>query len=180
MGVGVSCPKCSTTFAFNCNKCSSYNTVIYKGYEPENYFLTRTVFYLKCRSCQSEYNYAVCPDCQAKVFPTAPFVKGDSGEGNTKGCFIASACLGGNSQIVNQLYIFRDELLEKNRMGKKFIKYYYMYSPSLASCILKSALLKSFSKFLIVYPAYYTLLVAMKFFSFINKISFKNSHGKAL
>jgi len=180
MGVGISCPKCSTTFAFNCNKCSSYNTEIYKGYEPENYFQTRTVFYLKCRNCESEYNYAICPDCRAKVFPTSPFVKGDSGGGNTKGCFIASACLDGNSRILNQLYLFRDDFLEKSRMGRKFIKYYYMYSPLLASWILKSALLKSFVKFLIVYPAYYTLLVAMNFLSLINRMFLKNSRGKAL
>ena len=169
MGVGVSCPKCSTTFAFYCNKCSSYNTQIYKGFEPEKYFQTRTVFYLKCRNCQSEFDYAICPDCQTKVFPTAPFVKGDSEEGSTKGCFIATACFGENSQIVDQLYLFRDELLEKNRIGKKFIKYYYIYSPSIASGIFKSALLKLFSKFVIVYPAYYISLVAMKIISFCSK-----------
>ena len=169
MGVGVSCPKCSTTFAFYCDKCSSYNTEIYKGFEPEKYFQTRTVFYLKCRNCQSEYDYAICPECQTKVFPTAPFVKGDLGVGNEKGCFIATACLGRNSQIVNQLYLFRDEFLEKNRIGKKFIKFYYIHSPALASCILKNSLLKSFSKFLVVYPAYYVSLATMKIISFFNK-----------
>jgi hypothetical protein len=171
MGVGVSCPKCHTTFAFYCNKCSSYNTEIYKGYEPENYFLSRTAFYLKCRQCKFEYDYAICPDCHTKIFPTAPFVKGDSGEGNAKGCFIATACLDDNSRILNQLYLLRDELLEKNKAGRKLIKYYYIYSPAVASCIQKSFLLKSSAKFLIVYPAYLASLLAMKIISFLKKQS---------
>jgi len=171
MGIGVTCPKCNVSFAFYCNKCSSYDIAINKGFEPEKYFLTRTVFYLKCRICQSEYDYIICPDCSTKIFPTAPFVKGDTnaGERNVKGCFIATACLGDNSKILTQLYLLRDELLEKNKIGEKFIKYYYTYSPILASWICKSNLLKSFSKYLIVYPAYFTSLVTMKIISFYKK-----------
>jgi len=169
MGVGVSCPKCSTTFAFYCNKCSSYNTEIYKGYEPENYFLSRTAFYLKCRNCKSEYDYAICPDCKTKIFPTAPFVKGDSGEESAKGCFIATACLDDNSRILHHLYLLRDEILGKNRTGRKLITSYYKYSPTAASWIQKKPLLKSFARFLIVYPAYLVSLLAMKIASFLKK-----------
>jgi len=171
MGVGVSCPKCYISFAFYCIKCSSYNIEINKGFKPEDYFLTRTVFYLKCRQCQTEYDYAICPDCSTKIFPTTPFVKGDAGGEKVKECFIATACLDGNSQILKQLYIFRDEFLEKNHIGKKFIKYYYIYSPVLATRIHKNNLIRSLSQFLIVYPAYYASLLAMKIISFYRKQS---------
>ena len=171
MGVGITCPKCNISFAFSCTKCSSYHIEINKGFAPEKYFQTRTVFYLKCRNCHSEFDFAICPDCSTKIFPTSPFVKGDAGSEKAKGCFIATACLDSNSQILKQLYLFRDEFLEKNQMGNKFIKYYYLYSPTLASLIHKSNCLKSFSKFLIVYPAYYASLLAMKIFSLHKKHS---------
>jgi hypothetical protein len=169
MGVAVTCPKCHISFAFDCNKCSSYDVEIHKGFEPEKYFSTRAVFYLQCRRCNTEYDHVLCPDCDTQIFPTAPFVKGDAGGEKAKGCFIATACLGDNSNILKQLYLLRDELLEKNKIGKKFVKYYYIVSPPLASCIHKNNLLKSFIKYLIVYPAYYGSHLAMKILSFYKK-----------
>ena len=165
MGVAVTCPKCNISFAFDCNKCSSYEIEIHKGFEPEKYFSTRTDAYLQCRKCKTEYDSVLCPDCDTQIFPTVPFVKGDEGGEKGKGCFIATACLGDNSEILEQLYLLRDELLEKNKIGKQFIKYYYTYSPSIASCIHNNNLLKSFVKYLIVYPAYYVSLLAMKIIS---------------
>ena len=35
-------------------------------------------------------------------------------KGSFKGCFIATACLGENSHILKQSYVFRDELLVSN------------------------------------------------------------------
>ena len=165
MGVAVTCPKCHISFAFDCNKCSSYEVEIYRGFEPEKYFSTRAVVFLQCRKCKTEYDSVLCPDCDTQIFTTVPFVKGDEGGEKGKGCFIATACLGDNSKILKQLYLLRDELLGKNKIGKQFIKYYYTYSPSIASCIHKHNLLKSFIKYLIVYPAYYVSLLAMKIIS---------------
>jgi len=95
--------------------------------------------------------------------PQYPFVIGDKrGRKDKKGCFIATACLGENSHIIRQLYVFRDELLETSYFGKLFIKYYYMVSPKLSLYISNRKLLKIFSTYLIVYPAYYTALVVMR------------------
>jgi hypothetical protein len=66
--------------------------------------------------------------------------------------------------------VFRDEFLEKNHLGKQFIKYYYIHSPKLASWIHKNTLLKLFTKYLLVYPAYYMSLVVMKIISFYKKM----------
>ena len=146
MGVAVTCPKCHISFAFDCNKCKSYDVEIHKGFEPEKYFSTRAVFYLQCRKCKREYDYILCPDCDTKIFPTAPFVKGDERGDKQKECFIATACLGDNSRILKQFYLLRDELLAKSKVGRQFIKYYYIYSPSIASFIYQNSLLKSFIK----------------------------------
>lgn len=170
MGVGVSCPKCSTTFASYCTKCSSYDLAIFKGFVPENYFQTRTIFYLRCRACQTEYEYILCPDCQTKIFPTAPFVRGDSGK-NLQGCFIASACLEANSPILAQLYLFRDEFLVRNRLGRKLIKYYYIYSPLIASRVSKCIIAKTLLKFLLVYPGYCLSIIFFKIHALLKKNS---------
>lgn len=166
MGVGVTCPNCRCNFAFYCPNCSSFETEIYESLELANYFQTRSLFYLKCRICKSEYDYAPCPDCHTKVIPEKPFVTGDRGRGIFKRCFIATACLDGNSKILNQLYAFRDEVLYKNRIGRQFITYYYAYSPRFAARIYKSSILKLLTKYLIVLPAYYTSLAFMKITSF--------------
>jgi len=166
MGVGVTCPKCRVSFAFYCSGCSSYDTEIYKSSALDNYFQARTLYYLKCRSCQVEYDSALCPACNTRILPEQPFVKGDTGRGNAKKCFIATACVGEDSQIVKQLCSFRDELLERNQLGRQFIRYYYRHSPKLVCHIQKSNLLKSLAKHLIIYPAYCTSLVAMKIIYF--------------
>ena len=168
MGVGVTCPKCRVSFAFYCSNCKSYDTEIYERSALANYFQARTIYYLKCRNCQFEYDYVFCPApaCNTRILPEETFVKGAKEGDNIKKCFIATACVGKNSQIVKQLCLFRDELLGKNQSGKQFIKYYYMYSPKIASCILRNDLLKSLSKYLIVYPAFYASLVAMKIISY--------------
>jgi hypothetical protein len=170
MGVGVFCPGCKNIFAFYCSNCSSYETEVYERLEPLYYFQTRTLYYFKCRRCNSEYDFATCPACNKNILPVDPFVKGDKGGGNVKWCFIATACLDEHSQILKQLYVFRDEFLEKNHLGKQFIKYYYIHSPKLASWIHKNTLLKLFTKYLLVYPAYYMSLVVMKIISFYKKM----------
>jgi hypothetical protein len=170
MGVGVFCPGCRNIFAFYCSNCSSYETEVYERLEPLYYFQTRTLYYFKCRRCNSEYDFATCPACNKNILPVDPFVKGDKGGGNVKWCFIATACLDEHSQILKQLYVFRDEFLEKNHLGKQFIKYYYIHSPKLASWIHKNTLLKLFTKYLLVYPAYYMSLVVMKIISFYKKM----------
>ena len=163
MGVGVSCPKCKSNFAFSCNNCSSYEVVVYEESKLVNYFQSTPVYYFQCQKCKSEYGHAICPVCSKKILPEFPFVAGDKGGGDRrKGCFIATACVGENSQIIKQLYVFRDELLGTNYFGKQFIRYYYSHSPKLAYYISRKKSLQLFSKYFIVYPAYYVSLAAMK------------------
>lgn len=173
MGVGVSCPRCKNSFPFCCNNCSSYHVVLYEGFEPLKYFQSKTVYYLRCKSCKSEYDYAICPACSKQILPEPPFVTGDKAKGNLKSCFVATACLGENSHIIKQLYVFRDELLVTNYFGKLFIKYYYIYSPKFAFYISERNLLKILSKYLIVYPAYFVSLVLMRILSVYRRLKMR-------
>ncbi len=52
-----------------------------------------------------------------------------------KGCFIATACCGINSQEVVKLQNWRDTKLEKTPIGKNFVKAYYRISPKIADFI---------------------------------------------
>ena len=165
----MTCPHCRVAFAFFCDKCLSYNIEIKKGFQPEKYFQTRAALYLKCKECQREYGYAICPDCSTKIFPTPPFVRGDTGEEKPRGCFIATACLEENSAMLQHLYLLRDEFLENSAIGKKLIQYYYQHSPAFAARVRNNTRLKLFSKIFLVYPAYYLLLAAAKIFSFHKK-----------
>ena len=169
MGVGVSCPKCSNNFPFCCTNCNSYNVVVHEAPKFIHYFQPRTVYYFQCQNCLYEYDYAICPSCSKKILAQFPFVTGDTGGKDNKKCFIATACLDKNSHIIKQLYIFRDELLEKNYFGRLFIRFYYKHSPELAFRISRKKLFKTLSKYLIVYPAYYTSLAIMKILSISKK-----------
>ncbi len=68
---------------------------------------------------------------------------GSSSGGGGGGCFIATAAYG--SILEPQVLLlreFRDSYLLTNAMGRKFVDYYYTYSPPLADFISQSELLK--------------------------------------
>ncbi|MCM8784712.1 MAG: PQQ-binding-like beta-propeller repeat protein [Candidatus Omnitrophica bacterium] len=67
------------------------------------------------------------------------------------GCFIASVCFGENSWQVKILKEFRDRILMKFEKGKRFVKFYYKYSPCLRDYIKDKTLIKTFVK-IILYP----------------------------
>jgi len=166
MGVGVTCPVCRVVFAFYCKKCRSYDTEIHQSLGLINYFQSRSIYYLKCLKCQSEYDDISCPSCNTHIIPESPFVQGDKGGGNRKKCFIATACTEENSQIVIQLCSFRDEVLEHFEIGKQIVRYYYFYSPKLADFIQKRSLLKVIVKYCLIFPIYFVSFAAVKIFSF--------------
>ncbi|MNP18305.1 hypothetical protein D3C76_1107820 [compost metagenome] len=59
------------------------------------------------------------------------------------GCFIATAATGSyDHPKVLVLRVFRDEILQKHKLGQAFIAYYYRVSPSIASKIENSELRK--------------------------------------
>lgn len=71
-------------------------------------------------------------------------------------CFIATAAYKRDNYVVKYLRNFRDQVLLQNDFGKKFVEYYYEFSPPLAQVILKSPLLRAIVR-PIVYLFYFTL-----------------------
>ena len=78
------------------------------------------------------------------------------------GCFIATATMGNyDHPVVIQLSQFRDQYLIKHNWGRKFIKYYNIFSPYPAKIISKSNLLKKVSYFIIVQPLSFVVKIIM-------------------
>ena len=48
-------------------------------------------------------------------------------------CFVATVCFGETSEEVRYLRSYRDEVLKKSRLGRRFIHWYYKQGPQLAS-----------------------------------------------
>ncbi len=66
-----------------------------------------------------------------------------------KGCFIATACCGINSQEVAKLQNWRDTKLEKTPIGKNFVKAYCRISPKIADFIKNKETCKKAVRFFI-------------------------------
>jgi len=71
-----------------------------------------------------------------------------------KGCFIATATCGSpDAPEVEVLREFRDAVLRRSRLGRRFIAVYYNFSPCVAKMIENSGALRSLSLRLLVAPA---------------------------
>jgi hypothetical protein len=71
-------------------------------------------------------------------------------------CFIATAACGDPfAPEVVALSAFRDDVLLRNRIGKAFVRLYYVVSPPIAAVIAQSGVLRSASMALVVRPACY-------------------------
>jgi hypothetical protein len=66
-------------------------------------------------------------------------------------CFIATAAYGSPFEAkVGLLRQFRDNILQKSSLGKRFIELYYVHSPSLADTIAQSDWLKAMVRLLLL------------------------------
>lgn len=63
------------------------------------------------------------------------------------GCFIATAAYGSSmAHEINVLRSFRDNVLMRENAGRKFISFYYRFSPTIAKTIEKSRTIKLFTR----------------------------------
>jgi hypothetical protein len=99
-----------------------------------------------------------------------------SAGGGGGGCFIATAAYG--SYLDPHVYIlrnFRDHYLLTNYFGKRFVEFYYKYSPPVAKFIAKNDILKTATRWVltpVVYGVEYpnvtlTLILMFIFLAFI-------------
>jgi tetratricopeptide (TPR) repeat protein len=81
-----------------------------------------------------------------------------SQEKKKSGCFIATAVYGNeNAPEVEALRRLRDQLLIRSRMGRAFIIFYYLVSPSIAMVIKPSEHAKSFIRTILLRPAFWLI-----------------------
>ena len=72
---------------------------------------------------------------------------------SSEGCFIATATMGSSeNDAVQTLRQFRDDVLQKSMIGERFVEIYYRYSPSLASHIGKSRVLRFLFRIFLINP----------------------------
>ena len=87
-----------------------------------------------------------------------------SGGGGGGGCFIATACFGNyNHPFVRILREFRDRILLKNSIGKKFVKWYYAHSPKYAQIIRNNLILKILTQILLIPVVFIAYLIVKGF-----------------
>lgn len=71
-----------------------------------------------------------------------------------KGCFIATAMYGENSPEVQTLRIFRDNFFASSKIGRLFIRFYYILSPPIATLIVKNSKFNFLIRKLFVSPIF--------------------------
>jgi len=77
----------------------------------------------------------------------------DSADRKRSGCFIATAVYGDRNTIeIVVLQQFRDNFLLQNRLGKLFVRFYYLLSPPCAKLVEKSRLTRKLIERLLLRP----------------------------
>jgi hypothetical protein len=72
----------------------------------------------------------------------------------SSGCFVATAACGDPSaREVIVLSAFRDDVLLRSRVGRTFVRFYYVVSPPIAAVVARSALLRRSAMLLVIRPA---------------------------
>jgi hypothetical protein len=86
------------------------------------------------------------------------FVEGDK----KKKCFIVTAVMGDvDNPSVVVMSKFRDRVLNQSSIGKRYINYYYEYSPSVANFIGEHKFIKQIVYFLIIKPLVLIVTIVM-------------------
>lgn len=75
---------------------------------------------------------------------------------NSNNCFIATVC-SANLDELSSLYNFRDKYLMNFSLGKKFINFYYAFSPPIANVIRDSTVLKLLTRYFFIKPIVFLL-----------------------
>ncbi len=71
-------------------------------------------------------------------------------------CFVATAVYQNeNHPVIDDLRSFRDKWLDKRKLGKKFIVWYYSKGPVLAAWVDKSKVRKFLTLFFLIKPLHY-------------------------
>ena len=145
-------PILDVPFMFQCLKCKAHYTIKVCSNCEREYFEIGSgseglgVF---CKYCDKGFSNWTCANCGCENPTSATlFLLKKNG-----GCFIATAVYGNEfAKEVMALKYFRDNYLQKNKIGQISVKFYYFFSPSLSEFIKNKQLLKSLLKKFILQP----------------------------
>jgi len=115
----ATCPRCDNQITHNDFTCTNCG----KGKVKVSEYIINSVrsIYFGCEYCGESAAYSVkCPKCGASF---------NEKQVKTSGCYLATAVFGYDSFITKQLRVFRDRCLLKFKLGKKFVYWYYEWSP---------------------------------------------------
>ena len=103
----------------------------------------------------NESNYTASTIIKEKFVSTDSSTKIAKGWSVPKpGCFIATAVYGTSlAPEINTLRVFRDNILLSNSIGKKFVHFYYRFSPPIANFISKHSILKTCIRKIFIAPS---------------------------
>ena len=113
-----------------------------RGLEPETpYYLALTAYDISRNESDFSEEVSAVPDEDPAPSPStsATFIDNDDGGG----CFIATAAYGSYlNPHVKTLRDLRDEFLVPGTLGRKYVRLYYQYGPTIANRIKKHGSLK--------------------------------------
>jgi hypothetical protein len=101
----------------------------------------------------TKYSFLICADekCISKITGRIQQMiregKSFTQQSSGSGCYIATAAFGSPLALeVVTLYDFRDLILNKSEAGRKFVSFYYRFSPAISRIIKRNSLLKGISR----------------------------------
>ena len=142
----------TTTFFANAPGFYEFSLVVRDGKSSSNASLT-LVSIIEDDGTNSNQNDSFVP-----FDPT--FIPGPS---QTGGCFVVSASFGQDSFITKSFEYLRDNFLIHYSWGLNFIQNYYLYSPPIAELIENQALLKWFSRLILLGISLFILFLPILF-----------------
>jgi hypothetical protein len=144
------CPHCKKEVQVFWKHCGYCGASLRDPNLPE--FFSPLTVCPKCNSLLTGYKTPYCHKCghrlgtqSANFQPISKPSQQQSGD-----CFIATACQA-DTETLNTFYQLRDKILLPSQIGRKFVKLYYQYAPSIASIIqsherLQKSILRGFLK----------------------------------
>lgn len=136
------CIRCKELYLLHpCPNCGE------EGFVPG--LSTENIAGLFCHACNDGFTNWICPNCKTENPISKSLVVKDE-----RMCFIATATLGSNAtEEIITLCDFRDNILQRFSLGRRFISIYYHISPPIANIISGNKLLKKLSLLLLVKPS---------------------------
>lgn len=76
----------------------------------------------------------------------APIIIDEKLKTPSANCYVVTFCYGRGSREYDEMILFRDEILMRSPMGRRFVAFYYQYSPSLINLLRGQSLMRKIGR----------------------------------